>query len=150
MIRKILLFALCVVFMLSACNSIDRKDGKSDVPYIIAKNYFVNNDIGENDLPNYKITSQIDFDKYIGQATLEGESGKPTPIDFSKQYVILVVGSLTDIYTEWSVVSLKQKDETIVLEYKQTQGEKQSYTIQPFLLLIVDKTYEGEIKVVKN
>jgi hypothetical protein len=121
-----------------------------DIPYTIARNYFVLNDYKKGDLVDPKITSLATFNKYFGMATTMGEEGKPTDIDFSKQYVIPVIGELSDRYPEIEPVSLKQKDGQIFVNYKITEGEKSTAIFCPLLLFIVDNKYEGEVKLVKN
>ena len=97
-----------------------------------------------------KISSQEEFDKIFGMATTMGENGKPTSIDFTKQYVIAVVGQVTDKSTSITVNSLKQNGNVITLNYNQTEGEKQTSFRQPLLLLIVDNKYQADIKLQKN
>jgi hypothetical protein len=125
------------------------KDGQ-DIPYTIAKNYFVNNDYKIEDHPAPKITSQQEFDRIFGKARVMGENGKPTSIDFSKQYVLSVIGQPTDHNTEITPISLKQNAGNILFRYKITEGEKRLVTIQPMLLLIVENKYQGEVQLIKN
>ena len=121
-----------------------------DIPYTFAKRYFVKNDYKKADHPNPKITSQEEFENIFGMARVTGEDGKPTPIDFSTQYVIGVIGELTNKNTEILPLSLKQADGSIELNYKVTEGAQRSATIQPVLILIVENKYTGEVKLVKN
>jgi len=123
---------------------------EQDIPYTIAQRYFVNNTYNEGDLVNPKITTREQFRKIFGMATVMGENGKPTVIDFSRQYVLSVIGELTDRKTEISLISLKQNANRILLNYKITEGERESVTIRPVLLLIVDNKYQGEVELFKQ
>lgn len=152
-----LLAALSCCLLLHSCASTGKNEAaKQDdssavaatsVPFLEAKNYFVKNNVQPENLVNPKITSQAEFDNIFGMATTMGEQGKPTPIDFSKQYVIALVGKPTDKATTLTATSLTKSGNTITLGYTETVGEKQSYTIQPFLILVVDNQYQGDVKL---
>jgi hypothetical protein len=83
-------------------------------------------------------------------ATTMGKDGKPTEIDFAKQYVIAVILPETDLMTTVEPVSL-QKNETgeITLTYKSVVGQKQTFTTMPNFAIIVDKTETGNITLKK-
>lgn len=119
-----------------------------DIPYTVARHYFVNNGFKREAHPNAKITTQKEFDEVFGMATVMGT--KPTPVDFSTQYVLSVIGEPTDKRVEITPFSLKQQQGTIVFNYNITTGEQRSVTIQPVLIIIVNKDYIGEIKLVCN
>lgn len=118
-----------------------------NIPYTIANRYFVGNDYKNGDLTNPKITSQAGFDKIFHPARIMGIDGKPTPIDFSRQYVLAVILEPTDHKTEIGLTSLKQNNGKIFLNCKINEGEKISATIQPVLLVIVDNKYQGEVGI---
>ena len=79
--KRILIILLAA--MLAACGQ------KKDVPFEVAHNYFVRNDVTEP-IPA-KIASQDEFERYFGMAAFMGKKGQPTPIDFETQFVIAVV-----------------------------------------------------------
>ena len=83
-------------------------------------------------------------------ASTMSAGGKPTPIDFSKQYVIAIIRPVTDKATTLVVQSLLQKENDIILSYTKTEREKQSFNTRPFLLLIVDNTYNKNIVIKKQ
>lgn len=157
---KILAIAIMASSVFASCNATNtsKDDAQTetaqtteiDVPFTEAQRYFVKNTYKEGQLTNPKISTQENFDKFFGMATTMGPNGKPTPIDFTKQYVIAVIGNVTDKATTLSVNSLKQKGDTITLRYKQLEGEKQSFTIQPLLLLRVDNQFQGSVKAIKE
>lgn len=148
-----------VCLLVAACNgSSDSKDANKDtattgldaaaasgpssdqtVPYIVAENYFVNNSV-QNPVPD-KITSQADFDKYFGKASTMGASGKPTPIDFDKQFVIALDHPTTTKKTEIIPVGLIKNGSDIVFNYRVTEGDSLSFSIHPLLVLVVDNQY---------
>ncbi len=116
----------------------------ADIPFSIAKNYFVKNSVASLDNP--KIETVEKFDEIFGMATTMGEDGKPTEIDFAKQYVIAVVLPETDSLKTVVPVSL-QKDEQgqITLSYKIEVGQKRTFTIVPNFAIIVSKADSGNV-----
>lgn len=121
-----------------------------NVPFVEAHNYFVKNTHRDGDVVNPKITSELDLESRLGYATVMGENGQPTPIDFRKQYAILVIGHSTDKAATMTAVSVKKQNKEVIFTYKYHEGAKQSYTMLPFLMVIVDKKYEGEVTLVKE
>lgn len=143
--KHIFMMALAAMFMftLASCAS------SGDVSYVEARNYFHNNNAP---VPaNIKITTQSEFDSQFGMATTMGEDGKPTPIDFEKQFVLAKVLPVTDVATEISPVSLKKQDGQLQLTYAVKMGEKMSYSMQPIMILIVDNKYKNlEVKEIQQ
>ena len=43
-------------------------------------------------------------------ATVMGANGKPTPIDFNKQFVIAVINNETDISTSFTPIKLEKTE----------------------------------------
>lgn len=122
----------------------------NSVPYIEAQRYFVKNSYTNDKIEELKITTAEGFETIFGAAAVMGENGMPTRIDFSKQYVFAVVGMPTDLETTLVVNNLKKEGESIVLDYQLIEGDKQSYAIQPSLILIVDNTFSGEPKFLRK
>ena len=164
--NKIYMVALVLSINLVSCDS-KSKDTKTvenetqqenesnlnaleDVPFEMAQNYFVKNTYVDGQLTDPKITSQAKFDEIFGMAHVMGENGKPTSIDFNKQYVIAQIEKESDNQVTLSVANLEQFDKMIILSYNKMEGKKQSFTTRPFLLLIVDNKYQGTVKVQKN
>jgi hypothetical protein len=124
---------------------------KTEIPFTIAKNYFVNNSYKTGDLSNYKILTAQKFEQLIGMATLMGPDGKPTEIDFSKQFVIIVVNPQTDSPTKLTPEKLTATGSNkLIFEYKTEIGEKTTYTMTPFTMIIVDKKYKNRKIIVKT
>ena len=165
MVSKIFSIAIIAGIFFSSCNTTAKNTDNTkqrnangstpvvaveqDIPYTIGNRYFVNNTYKNGDLMDPKITTREQFEKIFGMATIMGPNGKPTAIDFSRQYVLSVIGDLTDRSTKISLISLKQNANTILLNYKITEGEITMATVRPMLLIIVDNEYQGEVKLVK-
>lgn len=113
-----------------------------DVPFILARNYFVNNNVEQ--VPA-KITSQAEFDKYLSPAAFMGEDGEPTQIDFQKQFVIVISPATTDTETDILPLSLMSREGKLRFRYNIRRGEKLSYSMRPLLLMVVDKAYDGTL-----
>ena len=117
-----------------------------EIAFTLIRNYFVKNTVKV--IEQAKIESAEKFNEIFGMATTMGKDGKPTEIDFTKQYVIAVIKPETDLETTLEPVSLsKDSKNKLSLNYKFVQGQKQSYTIRPFFAIIVDKALNGEIEL---
>lgn len=131
--------ALLISFAASSCST-----SSNVIAYRVADHYFLNNDVKE--MPAPKVDTESTFHRLFGEAAVMGKNGMPTTIDFSKEYVIAVCKPETDISTELTPVSLtKDAGGNIVFTYKTTVGQKQTYTIVPCLLIVVDKKNEGPV-----
>ncbi len=118
----------------------------NNIPYRVADHYFVSNTVKK--LPTAKITTQKEFDELFGCAPVMGKNGEPTPIDFSKEYVIAVSKPETYHSETLTPISLtREKRNRIVFTYKVEIGSKQTYTIVPCLLIIVSKKENGIVKL---
>jgi hypothetical protein len=96
-------------------------------------------------IPEYpKIVSEEEFNKLFGMATTMGEDGKPTAIDFTKQFVLAIVLPETDFATEINPIKVEEKGDTLLYTYNVMKGEKQTYSIQPVSIIIIDKKYENK------
>lgn len=147
-------FILTILLAVIACSEkqtapIGNETENKDVPFEVARNYFFKNNSAI--LPdNPQITTEEEFNKFFGMATTMGKDGKPTAIDFSKQFVIAVVLPVTDIETEINPVKVEEKGDSLLYSYEIKKGEKQSYSIQPVSIIILDKKYEEKEVVLVN
>lgn len=140
---------LAALAALSSCNQ-NAASKPSEVDYAIAENYFIKNDA---QLPeSHKITDQETFNQIFGMATTMGDNGKPTEIDFEKEFVIAVETGLVQKETELIPDYLiNHYDGKLVFHYTVKQGADISYTIRPVLIIIVNKVYEDlDIELVKH
>ncbi len=115
------------------------------ITYQVADNYFVKNTVKDEPIHAVKIANADDLTTYFGAAATMGEKGKPTPIDFGKQYAIGLIAPSTNKQSTLEIRTLKKEKDSIVLTYHVTEGEEQSYVIRPFVLLIVDKSNQGAL-----
>lgn len=156
--KKNIGIALLFVLVVSACTPTSKKATSSaeaatsqatsqNIEYKIAKNYFVKNTVKA--LVPAKITTQEDFDKYFGPATVMGENGQPTKIDFNKEYVIVVDHATTSKETEITPLALLKRGQDVVLQYSVKEGGDIGYQHHPFLMLVVDKANSGEVVLEK-
>lgn len=129
------LVVAAALWLLTACA------GTRNVPYTVARNYFVNNNAPASIAP--VITTKQQFDRYFGMATVMGRDGRPTEIDFSRQFVVAKVLPETDRTTELTPLSLRQTAAgELTLRYRVKRGERQSYTTRPMFLLCVPAKYK--------
>ena len=132
-LRKFLLMMLAFAMML-AC-----KQG-AEVPYTKMQHYFFKN--GAEIPEEAKISDAARFERLFGTAAVMGENDRPTPVDFAREFVIAVVNPVTDHTTELQAESLRQENGTLVFTYRKTVGGRQTWSMQPVLLIKVDKKYE--------
>ena len=151
---KKIIFAFTILLAMVACSNkqtmvVDNNIDSGEVSFEVAKNYFFKN--GKDILPaNPKITTEEEFSKLFGMATTMGKDGKPTPIDFGKQFVLAVVLPVTDFETEINPVKVEEKGDSLFYSYEVKTGEKQSFSIQPISIIILDKKYENKEIVLVN
>ena len=133
--KRIFLFLTCVAALIACA-------GPKDVPYTELDHYFFKN--GQDVPDNPKIDTEEAFATLFGMATVMGESGKPTPVDFDKEFVIAVVKPVTEDETELDPEALRMENGELVFTYDETVGERQSWTMRPVLLVKVSREYETE------
>jgi hypothetical protein len=110
-----------------------------NVPFTLARNYFVRNDTKFRG--SKLIDKAEDFEAIFGKAATMGEGGIPTPIDFNRQCVLVIVRPETNVKTEITPVRLTADDENLRFSYNILQGRDPSFSTIPMLILIIDKAY---------
>jgi len=136
-----------LIAALGACSS-SRPSGDRSIPYTLAQNYFIGNAVGV--LSDTVVTDQDRFNQLFGMATTMGPNGRPTPIDFTRQFVIAVAPPETALATTIQAIGLQQEEGKLVLQYHIEEGQPQSYTSRPILLLIVDRTHLAPVVLKKQ
>jgi hypothetical protein len=108
------------------------------VPYTIAKGYFVKNTFSADQLQCRIIKRQEELDNILGMAATMGPNGRPTEIDFAKQYAIACIHPATDRSTTLKPVSIFASDKEVRFQLQLISGDQQSYTMVPLLLLVIE------------
>ena len=122
--------------------------GLKDIPFTQLDHYFFKN--GQEIPDDPKIDSEEEFSALFGMAAVMGKDGMPTPVDFSKGFVIAVVKPVTDQFTELSPVSLQMSGGELVFTYSETTGERMTWSMQPLLLVKADRRYgTAPVRLVK-
>lgn len=149
--KKILVvFAVISTFLMVSCrNTSATQESTENVPYETVQGYFVKNDADLSTLKNGKIATEGEFSTIFGPAAVMGPNGMPTTVDFSKQYIIAVIGNKTDSAVTVVPVSLVKKGDHLTFTYEYKVGEKQSYTIRPALIIAVDSQYVEDLELKK-
>ena len=159
---RIVAISTMISLMLTACQNnngstnLDNRNSESaevksetkveDIDFVLLENYFIKNNVSNS--VNPKIETLEKFNEIFGMATTMGNDGKPTGIDFQKQYVIAMVLPETDLMTTIRPIRLQRNEiGGITLLYKTTVGQTQSFTTRPFLAIIVDKAEDGNIEL---
>jgi hypothetical protein len=151
---KKILFAFAAMIIIAACGNkqaaapTESGETSNEVAFEEAKNYFFNND---QEIPTSpKITTAEEFGKLFGMATTMGEDGKPTEIDFTKQFVLAVILPVTNLATDITPDRLEEKGDTLFFFYNAKVGEARTYNTQPVSLIILDKKYADKQIVMVN
>lgn len=130
--RRVLLF-LATALAFPSCNH------SSDIPFEEVNNYFFRNDAEIPESP--VINSSEQFESLFGAAAFMGKGGQPTAVNFEKEFIIAVVNPETDCQTELVPESLRKEGGELIFTYQETVGEEQSWTMQPVLLVKVERKY---------
>ena len=151
-IKTFMMMAMLAGAVLTGCNGNQKQTatcvGANKISFQVAKNYFLKND---QEIPaSPKITTAEEFEKFFGMATTMGEDGKPTEIDFKKQFVLAVVLPVTNHATVIIPHRLEEKGDTLFCFYDAKVGEVQPYSMQPISLIILDMKYADKEVVMVN
>ncbi len=145
---------IALFLTLTACNTVPKSDKTekmtteqqaTDIPFATVENYFILNTVTAK-VP-LKISSQEEFDTYFGTAATMAPKSKPTTIDFSKEYAIVIDLGDTQNKTDIEALRLSRKDDNLILTYNLKQGDNQMFTTRPFLMIRVSNSYTGNIQI---
>ena len=97
-----------------------------------------------------KIVSAEEFRRYFGMAPVMGPNGKPTEIDFGRQFVVAytVVPSDREIALKPKSVTRTNGIVSVVVDIE--QGQPLTYMMRPLLLLVLDRKYASDQVVVET
>ncbi|WP_370577673.1 hypothetical protein ABX014_22425 [Snodgrassella alvi] len=114
------------------------------VTYQLANNYFIKNNV--TGLVPRHIRSSAEFTRYFGMAATMGKNGKPTPIDFAVQDVIVYDAGIVQKQLEITPLTLNHAQDKLILDVSIHSGARQSYQMHPFILLIVPKNLPDKVE----
>jgi hypothetical protein len=134
------LLTILAAILLYSCTmtSTNRNNASVSVPYSVAKGYFVKNTFSRDSIECTIIRDQIMLDSLLGMGATMGKNGMPTRIDFGRQFAIACIHPETDSKVQLEAKELKMTDDRLTLRLSVIRGEKQSYTIVPLQLLVVE------------
>ena len=151
---KKVLFAFAAIIVLAVCGNkqtvapVESSEASNEVTFEVAKNYFFKN--GQEIPASPKVTTAEEFGKLFGMATTMVNDGKPTEIDFTKQFVLAIVLPVTNLATEINPTRLEVKGDKLFYFYDAKVGEAQTYSTQPISLIILDKKFADKTIVMVN
>lgn len=117
------------------------------VSYNVAANYFCTDGLPNTGKTIQPITSEATFQLYYQPAASMGKGGRPSPIDFTRQFVIPIKEPASDIQTNINVKSLTKSGDTYTLEYTVAKGEKMTWTSKNCMAIIVNGICKKDIQV---
>ena len=118
------------------------------VSFIRGHNYYVRNDVESKAVQTLTLETQEQFDSIFGPATLMGEDGAPTAINFNTQFVIAIVDTLSTKEICLQPMYIAYEGDDLVLHYHKTIGEEMTWTMRNMIITIVDKQFTGDVKSV--
>lgn len=132
-------FFLAIILLFSCgMTSTNVNNTSSSLPFVVAKGYFVKNTFSTDSIQCVIIRNKEQLDSLLGIATTMGKDGMPTHIDFQQQYAIACIHPDTDSMVQLNTRELIMNDDRLTLRLAVIRGEKQSYTIVPLQLLVVE------------
>jgi len=117
--------------------------------FSVASGYFVRNDFSSEGLTLVTIDSKEKLEEVFGYATVMGEEGRATPVNFENQFALAAVYSATDLDVRMEPKFLVVEKDTLNVSIEMIMGQKNSYQSRPFALLIVDGN-PGVFKSIKT
>lgn len=144
--RKLISYIVLLLILINCNSSVKSGDStlNEEVPYKEAKNYFVKNNT-DAAIGSPKFETQQEFEKVFGMATTMGGNGKPTSIDFSKEFVVAQIEEPSSQSIELKPVSIRKNSNILEIKYRKIVGENRSYITQTAMILIIDRKYKGDI-----
>jgi hypothetical protein len=139
MLKPLFITALAALVFGTAC-----VQKPADIPFTVAQNYFIKNTVNTTTPLTLKITSQAAFDSVFGMATVMGPNGHPTPVDFTRQFVLAITGKATNTTTRLSPISLKKVANHLEFTYHVSSGQPASFTMVPSLVILADNKYSSD------
>ena len=145
--RITFIFALCAMVML-CCQCTTSKElrkakkGAKSVKYEWLQNYYVRNDVECSKPQHLVIDNEKDFNAYFGPAAIMG--GKPTDINWKKQFVIAILLPETNKPTMVTPMEVKQSPGNVIFWFQVNKGRKTSYTLVPFAAVALNKPSDSQ------
>ena len=150
-----LAFVSICFYLIFSCNA-NQKQTKSALPSIDsisfkkAENYFVKNTFNTNKTCYLKINKLDSFNQIFGMATTMHQNGKPTEINFSKEFVYAIIEPVGPYFIQYKNPRLYKVNQTLKLVYTTQKQDAESTLMQPCLLLIMDKQFEQDSIMVET
>ena len=141
----IILAAGALLLLCCNCSLLDKMyaaqkidDVATPVHYTTLENYYVRNDVDCSKTQRLIFDNKQDFEGYFGMAATMG--GRPTEINWNKQYVVALILPETKRATSINPVNVKvANDNILVFSYDVKKGDKLSHTMVPFTAVAIDK-----------
>jgi hypothetical protein len=88
------------------------------------------------------IDNEKDFNYYFGPAAIMG--GKPTDINWGKQFVIAILLPETNKPTMVTPMEVKQSPGNVIFRFQVNKGRKTSYKLIPFAAVALNRTADSQ------
>ena len=108
------------------------------------------NSANPTEVTTKKITTAEEFNGLFGTAAVMGSNGSPTPVDFTKEFVLAVYAPSTSKQTTIKPVRLQKSGDQLHYYYTVKEGKELTFQTKPSSLIIVDKKYDGDVDFIKE
>ena len=130
-----------ITLILFACICIVKAQN-TNVSFLPVQNYFVKNNFKNTPTLMIKITNNKYFDSIFGMATTMGKDGKPTVIDFKKQFILAIVKKESNQPIELKALSItKTKSNQLTYTYTNKTDKAGSFSMCASLLVMLDNKF---------
>lgn len=119
-------------------STVQKKADSVEIAFSSASGYFVRNDFSGEGLTLTMLDSKEKLEKVFGYASVMGDGGLPTPVNFENQFVVAAVYSSTELDVKLEPKSLILKNDTLNVALDIVMGQKNSFVSRPFVILIID------------
>ena len=114
------------------------------VPFVVNDQYVLKTQGSNQGVQHVKITSKAHFERLFDQ---KNKNQVIEDVDFSKSFVLALVGLPSKLETSFSINSLKEKDDFIELTYCVEEEEHElAQAVYPFAVVVVDKKFNKDIR----
>ncbi len=145
---------LILAAALCACSFSTEKNTETQISSQVSvktlNGYFLKNDYQFTDsIEFFVFRNAQEFERYVGIARVMG--GNFDTIDFANECAVAIACPPTNRKTDIQFSSVKNENDTLIVNYTITRDDKQSYDMLPFSLLRISKQENlKEIRFVRD
>ena len=122
-------------------------ESSNSISYRLGKNFFIKNDYNASQLKKSFIDNPIQFNHVF--SVIHSKFKDSDTIDFDNELIIPIILDKTTIGTKISINDIHVVDNEVLVDYTVNQLHELSYIIQPFEIIIIDKSIVKDLSKLK-